>query len=653
MYGRGKILRIDLTSGKVVKEPVSEELARKYIGGAGINDYLLWEHFLKADIKCDPVGPDNVLIGGLGPLGATGYGAGSKMKWTFKSPMTYAYGAGSGGGFFSSNLRWAGYDHIVVTGKAEHPVYIRIHDDLVEIRDARHLWGKDTFEVPEMIREELGDSEVEVACVGIAAENLVRYVPIISRERSGGKTGAGCVMASKNLKAIAVRGTGAISIYDRRAFLEACDELLASLNAHPKATLNLIRYGTHPVTGRYDSMGMSAFRNNLFDVIPKDRLANMHEKVYEDKLKLAQLSCSPGCAIGCGGTCKIEGDESPAAADIPPGIYCRPEYEAMGAFGTMCDIADFPACIYLWYLSDKYDIDIQEMGACISFLMELWERGIITEKDTEEWFGEPLTLEWGNHKSAEKIVHSVALQKNKGGELLKDGVYRTALKLEDIKGIPLLKYAIYGKFGVAHVEDIRARLAWATGFAVASRGCDHLTAYITPDQHLNEDLSMEYFGVPDAADPLTLTLKGASAAFGENRQALSNCLGLCVFVVNRAKPVPLEPQALALYAVTGMKMTPAEMTAAGERTVNLEKAINSRLGYRREDDTLCERWLKEEVRDGIRQGWKAEDYLEQTLDEYYQYHGWDKKTSLQIREKLEQLEMKDVADVLERDGALA
>ncbi|MDP7470205.1 MAG: aldehyde ferredoxin oxidoreductase N-terminal domain-containing protein, partial [Dehalococcoidia bacterium] len=201
MVGRGDILRVDLTSSRVTTEPLSKELRKQYLGGEGINSYLLWQHFKGVDPNLDGLNSDNVLILGLGPLGGTGWGGGSKMKWTFKSPAYGLFGDSVSGGFLGPNLRWAGYDHVVITGRAEKPVFLWIDDGRVEIRDASHLWGKDSEETAHTLRRDLG-AGVETACIGAGGEHMVRYACImVSEHRAAGRAGGGAVMGSKNLKA--------------------------------------------------------------------------------------------------------------------------------------------------------------------------------------------------------------------------------------------------------------------------------------------------------------------------------------------------------------------------------------------------------------------------------------------------------------------
>jgi aldehyde:ferredoxin oxidoreductase len=655
MHGRGHILRIDLSRESVDTEALSPELCAKYLGGQGINSYLLWEHFLRVDPQTDPLGPDNVLIAGLGPLGGTGYGAGSKMKWTFKSPAYNLFGDSTCGGWFGATLRWAGYDHVVITGRAAAPVYIWIDDDRVEIRKADHLWGKDTEEVDCRLKEELGDERVQVATAGPAAENGVTFASlVVSGGRVAGRTGAGAVLTSKNLKAIAVRGTQGISVYDDVGFVEAANRLITAMDSFPQYVDSRRAYGTLTSVVGYQIRGGNAYRNCQASVLPDDRCERLNHERYQRELAAGALTCSPGCIMGCSGWYAIKGWESPAARKYAGATGIKPEYLAVANLGITLDLPDLPAVAYLADLCSRYSMDVMEVGACCGLLMELWERRILSEADTVAWLGEPLSLAWGNLEAIEKVVHAIAFQNNPLGRLLQKGVYQAALRLEEIKGVPILPYAMYGKGGSPFTEDVRSRPSWATNMAVAARGACHLRGYGTLDQLYRPDISQLYFGTPDAANPLDLTLKGASSAMAEKRTAVINALGLCVFTVG-VDPIryPLEMFAQALLALTGQHISAAAMLQAGERIVNLEKAFNARLGYRREDDTLCHRWLHEAKPNEPGRGWKAADFLEQTKDEYYAFHGWDRATSLQRRQKLEELGLQEVAEVLEKEGALA
>ncbi len=654
MYGRGVILRVDLTSEKISREPMSSELCQKYLGGEGVNARLLWEHFLKVDPKIDPLSPDNILVVGMGPLGATGLGLGSKTKWTFKSPATNIYGDTSSGGLFGSHLRWAGYDHIVITGRAKRPVYLWIHDDIVEIRDASHLWGKTVRETDDMLKEELGNDEVETAGIGQAGENLVNYASIIaSRERIAGRCGGGCVLGSKNLKAIAALGTKGIEVNDPTGFLRSIKEVMDGLYQDPKMREKWKKYGTLALVRSMHDMGYVSYRNAQGNLASDEVVARMDEQWYVQNLQVRNfIPCSAGCASACGNWCLIKGDESEAAAKYAGEYGVRPEYGNWATFAGGCSIKDLPAVVHLTGKCTQYGMDTFEIGMGIALLMELWERGIITAQDTNEWMGEPLSLDWGNWETVDRLIDAVALKKNMLGEILKGNVYQTAVKIEQLKGVPVLKYAIYGKGGAAHEQTVRGWPAMAIALAVCPIGAHH-----TKGLGVSPGTARLFLNELEAAETLKLTLKGAAHALAENLSPLANSLGTCWFLVGGRRwdpsAIPTEMLTRALRAVTGIETTPQELYIGGERLVNLVKAFNSRLGLRRKDDMLCERWSKELQPEGISKGWKADDYIEKLKDEYYEYHGWDKVTSLQRREKLEELGMEDVIKVLEKEGGLA
>ncbi len=653
MDGYGDIVRIDLTGGSIRREPVSMELAKKFVGGMGINDWLLWEHFLKVDPLIDPMSEDNVLIAGLGPLGATGFGLGSKMKFTFKSPATGFFGDSTVGGNFSSHMRWAGIDHLVITGKAKKPVYLYITDSSIEIRDAEHLWGLGTHETTKKLRAGEVNPEAGIASIGPAGENGVRYACIIvTEERAAGRVGSGCVAGSKNLKAIAAFGRKGISVHDPEAALTATERIFKAIDDDPlvyafkkNGTLNMVDF--------YDAIGSNAYRNNQFQKVPDEKIARMSPNWYSENMKLRDRACSPGCTFGCDSSCRIKGDETELAKRLATPASGSVEYLSIATFGMGCDIPDLPAITHLHETCNDFGMDFGEIGGIIPFLMELWERGIITEEHTSEWCGEPMSLEWGNFDAVKKIIRAVALQENELGRMCSWNIEKTAETLEKITDLPTMPYVVSGKGGMSFHEEMRSFPIWAVNAAVASRGCDHLKGLNIIDKASRQDISTEWLGKPDAGYAYTPDMKGAAAAMAENHAAAINCLGICIF---RPATDPLGmPPALyvnAYSALTGIPLTPEELLVAGERACNLEKAFNSRIGLRRKDDRLCERWMNEPVTFEYGKGMKAADYLAGLLDEYYEKHGWDKYSSLQTRETLERLGLSDVAEVLDRERAV-
>lgn len=648
MDDQGMILRVDLTTETISKEPISEDLRRKYLGGEGISALLLWEHFLKVGPVIDPLSPDNVLIIGTGPFTGTGFGAGSKMKFTYKSPIYNIYGDTSSSGTLGCHLRWSGYDHVVITGRAEKPVYLWINDDTVEIRDATKLWGKNVEEADALVKQELGDSEIETAGIGQAGENLVRYACVtVSCHRAGGRGGGGCVFGSKNLKMVAARGTKGIRIHDPGAFFQAIDDFLKCRTKRSEE--QRMRYGTLTTIRQFQNAGFNAYRNHQGTLMPEEGVSKIDHKWYAQNIGVSAIACSPGCFYGCGSWYRLKGDESAAAKKYAGEWGTKPEYGGANPFGMGCDIRDLAAVGHLNKMCNQYSMDTMESGMGIAFLMELWEKGVITPSDVAEWAGEPLTLEWGNYEAAEKILEAIALQNNRLGKLLAGGVYTAACELSELKGSDVLKYAVYGKGGSTH--ECQGARVWpnlAIACAVASHGAHHLKGL-----GLSAGYAKKYLGTTEAADMLGTKFKGAGHAVSENLIAIANSMLYCSTLIGMfSDSVPHELVARAFDAITGIRMSEDELYKAGERVVNLEKAFNSRLGLRREHDTLGDRWLNQVQLEGATKGRKAADFLEGLKDEYYEWRGWDRATSLQTRQKLEELDMLDIAEVLEKENAL-
>lgn len=649
----GNILRIDLTSGNITVEEIPVAIRRKYIGGEGINDWLLWEHFLAVDPHIDPLGPENVLVIGTGLLDGYGYGVGGRVKWTFKSPITGIFGDSSSGGRFGATLKNAGFDHLVITGKAEKPVYINIDDDRVSIEDASHIWGKDVIESDRIIKQSIGDSLVDTALIGAAGENQVTYSCVmVTVHRSAGRSGGGAVMGSKNLKGFAVRGTKGVHVHDTAALFKAKDAFIDMLSNNSGTFDNFRRNGTTFLTEWYNRIGINSLHNNQHCILPDDQKKLLNHKFVNHNLAVSPRGCA-GCIVGCTSTTEIKGTESPAAERYKGEKWTRPEYGGMAGLGIMTGVIDWPAVCHFWYMTDYYSMDCIELGACISFMMELWQRKIITADDVREWMGEPLSLDWGNVEAVEKMIDAAALQQNEMGRLLSRGVYWAAEEIERIKQVPVRQYAVYGKGGAAFIEDVRNTASWAVNMAVASRGADHLKGSGTLDKVNSPAMSEFYFGTPDVARPNTTFMKGASSAVAEDRNAMINALGLCSFTIVSPIKFSKEMFAEAVRATTGLDVSGDDLLDAGKRINNLEKAFNSRLGLGREDDKLCHRWLKEPMPDGPGKGWKAEDYLEELKSEYYEWHGWDGTSSLQKRETLEDLDMAEIANVLQQENVLA
>jgi aldehyde:ferredoxin oxidoreductase len=637
MFGyAGTILRVDLTKEKIKKRSLPKEWCAKFIGGSGINDYILWKEVTP---KIKPLDPENRLIFGVGPLGGTNVPLGTKIRVTSLSPLTGLFGDSSSGGFWGSELKYAGYDHLVVQGRSTKPVYLLINDDQVEIRDAKHLWGLDVHETNNMLEKDLG-KEYKVASIGPGGEHLARTANIIfDRHRAAAKTGMGCVMGSKNLKTIAVRGTKGLKIAKPEEVAKISEEIeryispSVSKGAHERVA-SLSTIGTLFLIPFYNEIGCHAVRN--YQDVVYDKADLLDPINFADNYKIRNISCSTGCPIHCTVYWKIK--KGKYRGEMGP----KPEYIHTASLGILLDIADWSAICHFQNLVSKYGLDSTETGTSIGLLMELQQRGILTPEDTDG-----ISMDWGNVDSVEEIIRKIAYREGIGN-VLADGTLHAAKRI----GRGAERYICHSK-GLCEVEDVRPNPRWALAYAVSSRGADHLKALAMVDKHGRTDLSEKLYGGPEGGDPTSPKLKGVAVKYDEDFVAVVNSLGICLFnameLFHQEKYMFMHDYAPLFAAVTGIKISPEEFASCGERIVCLEKSFNARLGISRKDDTLHGRWMWEPCPSGPGKGMKVEDYLEDCLNEYYNARGFNVKTGLPTRKKLEEIGLKEVTEQLQLD----
>ncbi|MCB1749693.1 MAG: hypothetical protein KDK06_21160 [Gammaproteobacteria bacterium] len=650
-----RLLRVDLTTGELKSEVIPHQVFERWIGGSGINNWILWEHFLSHDIDCDPRGPDNIFIFGVGPLAGSGAGSGVKGRITFKSPCYNLFGDSAGGGKFPYMVRFTAFEYIAITGRAAHPVYLHICNDEARLVDARHLWGRDTTATHAMLQDELGDypSKAHTLTISQAGENQVGIAGVVSDAlRIHARGGGGAVLGSKNLKAIAVQGNGGIRIARPPEMLGWSDDFRGRIDGN-EAVYGFKRRGTLGAVEMYQHIGSHFWRNNQGNMFRGEEIRSDN---WVKKYHKYSEVCSSDCFIACDGKYKIDGSESPAAQKYKGESFRRPEYLTTGSAAGALDVRDWAEVAHWGKVTNDYGIDNQDLSCSIAFMMELKERELITARDVAELFGREQPLRWGNMDDIEACMESIVFQKDLFGRLFSDGPYHGALRYSEMKGQNFMKYATYGKGGASFTEEMRPFPTWMNNMAVASRGADHLKGIGLIEKFQRKDLSKIYFnGRTEAADLSTPELKGACTALVENQVALLNSYGVCLFhwMLDPAGYTPQDYYGKAYAAATGIEYTAEEMMRAGERICNLEKAFNSRLGLRREHDTVCERWMWEPNPEGMYEGRVAADMFDTVLDEYYEWRGWDRASGLQTGERLQALGMDDVAEVLARDGALA
>jgi aldehyde:ferredoxin oxidoreductase len=634
----GNILRVDLTEGKVTSEPLPESWQTQFLGGSGINDWILWN---EVPPEVEPLSPENRLIFGVGPLAGTLIPMGSRTHVTTRSPLTGIFGDSNGGGFWSTMLKYAGYDHLIIQGKADKPVYLWITDDQVSIRDAAHLWGQDTYQTVGTLKEELGE-EVAVAAIGPAGENQVLFANIMfDRYRAAAKTGAGCVMGSKNLKAIAVQGTNSVTMARPQEVRPLAEELRRRLDINQsRGIASFAKYGTTFLTTLYNELGCNSV-NNYQDTVFQG-VEDIHPDKFVDEFVQHNISCSVNCPVHCAHHWEIP--QGPYKGEVGSKI----EYIIMDSMGMHLGVSDLAAILHFQNLLNKQGMDATQTGTSIGLMMELWQRGIITAADTAG-----TEFEWGDVTGIEETINLIARREGVG-QLLADGTLAAALKI----GRKAEKYVCHSK-GMTEVEDVRGFPGWALGYAISNRGADHLKAHGQIDKQQRHDVSEKLFGVPDVGNPTSVAYKGKSAKYHEEFEAIINSTGVCMMnalsLSIKFKPeeaVHMADYAPILSVVTGLEMSAEDVQQCAERIVCLEKAYNARLGLSRKDDTLHGRWMNEPCPSGMGKGMKAEDYLEQCLNEYYAERGFDPTTGLPTIKKLQDLGLDTVAQELVSRGVI-
>jgi aldehyde:ferredoxin oxidoreductase len=618
-----KIAFIDLTTGDIDIKPIPLEVRRKFLGGRGLDAYLLYNYTEKG---CDPLGPDNALIISGGILTATCASATARTHIMAKSPLTGLLGSANMGGFFAPELAWAGFHHLVIKGKAEKPVYLFIHNGRIDIRDATHLWGKTTTDSQWAIRNELGDEEIKSCVIGPAGENLVRYANVMTGiKNAAGRSGMGCVMGAKNLKAVSVRGTLDIKIAHPMEALEYnkrfIDQITSAKVNQTQGTL-----GTPFIWGATNSWGGLRTRNFQYnqceyaDDIEPERI----DEIATETIGPHHMTGCFGCQVHCRAQYKIP--SGPYAGKYDEG----PEYTSQGAFGAEPDCRSAVTVLTGNHLVNQYGVDNLEIGSIISWAMELYEKGILTAKETDG-----LDLSWGNDEAVLEMVHRICTREGWLGDTLADGGIPAAEKI----GKDAFEYLIQVK-GMNNLHsDERATPALALNVATASRGSDHLRSRPAIDlYHLPEPVLRKIYGNPVPYDgPLSsehVEYEGKpwQVFWQENCYMAVDCLGICKYhTVFLGATLPnFEDWPKVIQLNTGLEFTPTELWTVAERCNMIERLFNLREGLTRRDlkkgDMLNHRYFDEPCRRGAPDvvGRRIDrEKFEKMIDEFYEHKGLD------------------------------
>jgi aldehyde:ferredoxin oxidoreductase len=612
----GKILHVDLTTGKTTTEPLKEDLAKKYIGGIGLGMRLFLDNS-KAGIN--PFNPKNPIIFATGPLSGTmAPSAGNSYAVVSKSPLTEGIAESKAHGFFGSELKRAGYDAVIFTGKSEKLVYVWIDDDSIQLIDAEHLKGKSPNETEQIIREELGDFYIRVSAIGEAGEKLVRIACIINDEfRAIGRTGMGAVMGSKNLKAVAVRGTNDVNV----ANLEEFTEFIRMIHERMKG----------PATRKYRTLGTpeNVLVLNALAALPTRNFTQVTfegaEKVSGEYLNERYIKKIIGCA-----TCGMRCDHIGVVPEGPyKGATARVEFECLWAVGPNCGVDRLDAIIEAIYQCDYYGMDGISAGVIVSFAMDCYENGIINKKDTEG-----LDLRFGNAEAMVETIKLMGSRKGWLGDVLAEGSMRAAEKI----GKDAVKYANHIKGLELPGYDLRTLKTAALGFSVSYRGACHLrSGAYSPDVKGKVDRFKIEKG------------RGKLVKNGEDLYDVVDSLILCKF----SRGVfyeGLDEMAKYYTLATGIPMTTEELRQAGERINNLARLINIREGKgTREYDTLPPKIMSVPVPDeGIAKGaYVTQKEFDIGLDDYYEVRGWTKE-GIPTVEKLKELGLNDLVPIVKK-----
>jgi len=572
----GNMVYANLAAGKVTIKPTPPELKKQYLGGRGFGIRLLTD---AVDPKIDPLSDKNIVVFASGPLTGTGIPLGSRYEVSTLSPLTGTATSANSGGVFGWKMKKAGFDAVVVTGKAKKPVYLLLDNGKAEIRDATHLWGKTTGQTTDAIQSELKDDKVRVSCIGPAGEKLVLFACIINEKtRAAGRGGVGAVMGSKNLKAIAARGDLPIKAADEERLNVVKDRVRKKIedNGIEKALHN---YGTAVLINIINENYVLPTRN--FQTAHFANAENVSGETIAKTILKKPKGCY-ACIVQCGRVHEFDGEYGEG-----------PEYEPDWAFGPDCGIDDLKAVARANNICNEYGLDAISAPATIACLMEMAEKGYVKHQ-----------IRFGDAQGMLKLVEQIAKREDIGNELA-EGSFRFATKY----GHP--EYSMSSKKQELPAYDPRGIQGYGLATATSVRGGDHVYGYM---------ISPEVLGAPEKLDPYVTKGKPQWVKTFQDLTASIDAAGMCLF---SSFALDAQDYADLLTATTGMKIDAAELLKIGERIWNLQKLYNIKRGLGRNDDTLPARLLNEPLREGAPAGqvWRRDEML----DEYYTLRGWDKE----------------------------
>ena len=593
MYGWwGKILRVDLTAGKIVEASLDAATAKDFIGGRGLGIHILLQEL---DPGCDPLSAQNLIVMATGPLTGTRAPTGGRYMVMTKSPLTGALTCSNSGGQFPAAFKKTGIDMIIFSGEAASPVYLWIDRGRAELRPADHLWGRSVPETEAAVRLET-HADAKVACIGPAGERQVRFAAIMNdRDRAAGRSGVGAVMGAKRLKAVAVMGDRSVPLADPARFNELVQQYLSKFKEGLKGQPSGLRtYGTAATITGTQTVGALPTRN--FQQGTFDGWEAINGQTLTDKYLVRPKACY-ACPIGCGRVTRVE----------EPGFEGQgegPEYETIYSMGSNCAVDNLAAVTKANYICNEQGMDTIAMGAVVACAMEMVEKGIISETET----GQPLSF--GDGRALVDLTRMTA-ERQGFGDLLAEGSLRLASRF----GHPELAIVAKGQDFAGY--DPRAEQGMGLAYATSPIGASHMRG---------DPAYIEILGVPFLVDPHTWHDKAPLIKDWQDHFAVIDAAGLCVFfsvrnLMRADRTIMPDGIAALINAATGADYSVEALSQAGERIFNAERLFLVRAGFSRKDDTLPDRILKTPLPDGPAKGMVC--HLEEMLEEYYRIRGWD------------------------------
>jgi aldehyde:ferredoxin oxidoreductase len=621
----GRILRIDLTSGKVGVEEQDEKFYRNYFGGWGIvAHYLLRE----VPAGCDPLGADNVLVFASSVLTGTAIPGAGRNAAGAKSPLTNAFGASEGGGDWGVKLRWAGYDALIITGQSEEPVYVWISNDTVELREASHLWGMEAYEAQQAIQDEVGDKRASTALIGPGGERLVRYACIaLDLHDFLGRAGLGAVMGAKKLKAIAVDGKTRPEVADKAAVMDTARWMADNYEASLGTMQEMGTARGVPALNSAGGLPTRNFREGSFEGYEAISGRTMTDTILVDR-----ESCY-ACPVHCKRVVEVDQDGLAVSRH-----YGGPEYETIGAFGSGCGIDDIKVVAKANEICDRHTLDTISAGLMVSGAMECAERGLLPEALVKD-----LDLRFGSADGLLGLLEQIVDRKGLG-DILAEGPRGVVERL----GEEAAAYFLHVKGQPLPLHEPRWKAGLGLGYALSPTGADHMHNIHDPFYASEESPSFDAvrnMGILDAVNTFELSpAKARLYVYMMLNKSISNNLTLCSFM-----PYSLDMMVDQVRAVTGWNVSSWELIKAAERSLNMARAFNAREGFSAADDVLPDR-LFESLEGGTLEGKRLDrDQFFDTRSITYDMLGWDRQTAAPKRWKLLELGLGWVVENLEQN----